>query len=33
MNLVVLHPELPCYRVVPVPVMEREVVHIVKKIS
>lgn len=33
MNLVVLHSELPCYRVVPVPVMEREVVHIVKKIS
>ena len=33
MNLVVLHPELPCYRVVPIPPMEREVAHIIRKIS
>lgn len=33
MNLVVLHPELPTYRVVPVPVMEREVAMIIQKIS
>ena len=33
MNLVVLHPELPCYRVVAIPPMEREVAHIIRKIS
>ena len=33
MNLVVLHPELPTYRVVPVPVMEREVAHIIRTVS
>ena len=33
MNLVVLHPELPCYKVVPIPVMEREVAHIINEIS
>lgn len=33
MNLVVLHPELPTYRVVPIPPMEREVEIILKKIS
>lgn len=33
MNLVVLHPELPTYRVVPIPPMEREVDIILKKIS
>lgn len=33
MNLVVLHPELPTYRVVPVPPMEREVEHIIRKVS
>ena len=33
MNLVVLHPELPTYRVVPVPVMEREVAMIISKIK
>ncbi len=33
MNLVVLHPELPAYRVVPVPVMEREVEIMLKKVS
>lgn len=33
MNLVVLHPELPAYRVVPVPVMEREVEHIVRTVA
>ena len=32
MNLVVLHPELPVYRIVPVPVMEREVAMIISKI-
>ena len=32
MNLVVLHPELPTYRVVPVPVMEREISMIISKI-
>ena len=33
MNLVVLHPELPTYRVVPIPPMEREVEIILKRIS
>lgn len=33
MNLVVLHPELPAYKVVPVPVMEREVGIILKKLG
>ena len=33
MNLVVLHPELPTYRVVPIPPMEREVEMIIKKIK
>ena len=33
MNLVVLHPELPMYRVVPVPVMQREVNIILNKIK
>lgn len=33
MNLVVLHPELPTYRVVPIPPMEREVEIILKIIS
>lgn len=33
MNLVVLHPELPTYRVVPVPPMEREVAMIIEKIK
>lgn len=33
MNLVVLHPELPAYRVVPVPVMEREINVILNKIK
>ena len=33
MNLVVLHPELPTYRVVPVPVMEREVSMIISRIK
>lgn len=33
MNLVVLHPELPTYRVVPVPPMEREVALIIQKIK
>lgn len=33
MNLVVLHPELPTYRVVPIPPMEREVETILKRIS
>ena len=33
MNLVVLHPELLCYRVVAIPPMEREVAHIIRKIS
>ena len=33
MNLVVLHPELPMYRVVPVPPMDREVAMIIKKIT
>ena len=33
MNLVVLHPELPTYRVVPVPVMEREINIILNKIK
>lgn len=33
MNLVVLHPELPTYRVVPVPPMEREVAMIIQKIK
>ena len=32
MNLVVLHPELPTYRVVPVPPREREVAMIIQKI-
>ena len=32
MNLVVMHPELPTYRVVPVPVMNREVALIIQKI-
>ena len=32
MNLVVLHPEMPTYRVVPVPVMEREVDVMLKKV-
>lgn len=33
MNLVVLHPELPTYRVVPVPVMEREVAMMINKVK
>ena len=33
MNLVVLHPELPTYKVVPVPVMEREINVILNKIK
>ena len=33
MNLVVLHPELPMYRVVPVPQMEREINIILNKIK
>lgn len=33
MNLVVLHPELPMFRVVPVPVMEHEVAIMLKKVS
>ena len=33
MNLVVLHPELPTFRVVPVPPMEREVAMIIQKIK
>lgn len=33
MNLVVLHPEMLTYRVVPVPPMEREVAMIIKKIT
>lgn len=33
MNLVVLHPELPTYRIVPVPVMDREVDLIIKRIK
>lgn len=33
MNLVVLHPELPTYRVVPIPPMEREVEIILKRKS
>ena len=33
MNLVVLHPELPTYRVVPIPPMDREVEMIIRKIS
>lgn len=32
MNLVVLHPELPTYRVVPVPAMEREVATIIGRV-
>ena len=32
MNLVVLHPELPTYRVVPIPPMEREVAIILEKL-
>ena len=32
MNLVVLHPELPTYRVVPIPPMEREVAVIIEKL-
>ena len=33
MNLVVLHPDLPAYRVVPIPPMEREVDIIIKKLK
>jgi hypothetical protein len=33
MNLVVLHPELPTYRVVPVPPMDREINVILNKIK
>ena len=33
MNLVVLHPDMPAYKVVPVPPMEREVAMIVQKIK
>ena len=33
MNLVVLHPELPMYRVVPIPPMEREVKIILNRIK
>ena len=33
MNLVVLHPDMPTYRVVPVPVMEREVATILGRIK
>ncbi len=33
MNLVVLHPELSAYRVVPIPPMEREVAMIIQKIK
>lgn len=33
MNLVVLHPELPFYRVVPIPVMEREINIILNRIQ
>ncbi len=33
MNLVVLHPELPTYRVVPIPPMESEVAMIIQKIK
>ena len=33
MNLVVLHPELPAYRVVPIPPMDREVGIILKKLG
>lgn len=32
MNLVVLHPDLPAYRVVPIPPMEREVAVIIEKL-